>query len=119
MKAPYTALISPAERAAAVKAGAALSVLRAGVPLSAIDGAALVKFAQDATLDTLYGPFKLAPKALAALALLAGAPLGALTHHIDRKVSGETPEERERLNRIRYYRDLTTQLESGLPALPA
>jgi predicted MFS family arabinose efflux permease len=113
--APYTRLLTMGERAESIKVGMMLAGLCNGIPMSNLD-AVLAKQADGFGVPDAQGFAGGLGKAVIALALISGAPIGAVAHHIDRKVSGQTDAEKERLQRIRYYREMTRQIESGLPA---
>lgn len=51
---------------------------------------------------------------IAATSLIAGAPIGAVAHHMGQKIKGDRRDEKERLKRIDYYRNAAKQLETGL-----
>lgn len=118
------ALLSPAERLAAYKLGATAVCAQAGIPKQAAS-VILRKVAEAGMLKAAQGvpgagkALDMSWRLAASLALLTGVPAGYLAHSVQRQVQGETPEEKERLARIRYYRDVTRQLEQGLPATTA
>lgn len=94
-KAAYTRLLTPAERAAGIRAGAAL-------------------FAKEAAgIDFSEAPSNIA-KAIAATALLTGIPIGVAAHLVGRHVSSDRLKERELKARIGYFRDATMGMERGL-----
>ena len=112
MKPEYIELLSTAERAEAMKLGMASGMARNRVPFSK---AAIPNFltptgfaqgASGALLNTAG--------VIAAISLIAGAPVGSIAHVLQHKVKGNNRNEQERLNRIKYYKDITGQLETGL-----
>jgi hypothetical protein len=112
MKPEYIKLLTPVERAQAVKLGMA-SVLAHNHGLG--------KSAQIPNIFTPTGLVhgvtsgaKHTTMAIVAASLLAGAPIGAVAHVLGRKVKGNRRDEQERMKRIKYYRDITNQLETGL-----
>jgi hypothetical protein len=107
-KAPYTQLLSKSERAAAMKFGAALAFQDAGVPLRK----------QSFQMPSVSSALDNVSKAIVATSLIAGVPIGIAAHMVGRGISSNRRKEREQLARIKYYRDATRQLESGLTGVP-
>ena len=113
MKPAYIQALTTAERAAAMKIGMASALARNRVP-----------FAKLAQITNPLSPTSMAHGAtgamlntagvIAAISLIAGAPLGSAAHVIGRKIKGNRRDEQERMNRIKYYKDITGQLETGL-----
>lgn len=95
-KAAYAQLLTPAERAAGLRAGGALVAKQANFAFSEVPTNAA--------------------KAIAATALLTGIPMGIAAHLIDRHVTSERTKERELKERIGYFRDATSGMERGLAA---
>jgi hypothetical protein len=112
-KAAYTQLLSKSERAAAMKFGAALALQQSGVPLRHADN---VK--QAFQMPSVSGALDNVSKAIVATSLIAGVPIGIAAHMVGRGISSNRRKEREQLARIKYYRDATRQLESGLTGVP-
>ena len=110
--AAYISMVTPEERAASIKFGAMLGFHANGVRLDEVD--AVVKQA----LPSGSGMLDSGMKAVVYTSLIAGIPLGAAAHLIGRSVSANRKAERERLARIKYYRDVTGNLESGLTGVP-
>ena len=107
MKAPYTKLLTTAERASAIKLGAMLKFSDAGIPLGKIDG--VIKRAGISAGGTM--------KAVAVLALLGGVPLGVAAHLIGKQVTHQRAGERELEEKIKQYREASKGLETGLAGL--
>jgi hypothetical protein len=108
MRAEYTQLITPAERAAAIKLGMASVLARNRISIKKADVTPGSLFH-----GTLHGA-EAATKAILAAALITGAPIGAVAHVMGRKIKGNQKSEKESLSRIKYYRDISRQLETGL-----
>lgn len=102
-RAEYTQLLTPAERLACIKFGAAATYLLAGTGLT-----------KEGQIPSPGEFAKGMGGLIVALSLIGGGPLGAIAHHIDRKRKADTPTERERLRKIQYYKDITRQFEHGL-----
>jgi hypothetical protein len=103
--------ISPAERSAAMLAGAYIKFAEAGVRLGDIDG--MVKRALE--LPSANG----VAKSVIALSVIAGVPIGIASHLIGRRISKERGEERELTTEAGYYRNAAHQLERGMLGLQA
>ena len=108
---PYLRMLAPNERNAAVKLGIASVLLQHGKRIQ--DGDAIL-FKQGVTPPTLGEVIRGGGIGLLVGALGLGAPLGFAAHKVERKIMGNEPGERERLARIKYYRDIAQQLEAGL-----
>jgi hypothetical protein len=106
MKPEYTQILTPAERAAAMRLGAVMKFAAFGVRPSQIDG--LVK---SGAIDISPGNVA---KALIAVSLIAGIPLGAASHVIGKRITEQKAKERELKEKIKDYREATRGLESGL-----
>lgn len=102
-KAAYTELLTPVERAAAIKLGACMSLGQNGMTMA--DWQKRAGWADTASYF---------PKSILVTALLAGIPLGALAHIVGRSVNTDNRKEREALDRLRYYQRMTAGMESGL-----
>jgi len=109
MKPEYTRLLSPKERVSAMKLGAMLEFADKGIGPSSIDG-----FVKQAVIPAFGGFLEGTAKAIVVTALLTGVPLGVAAHLIGNQVSSNRRQEREKLDRIRYYRNVGSQLEQGL-----
>ena len=109
-RAAYTKLLSPAERMAGIKLGAMLALHQNGILLANADGILKRALSPLSAVDT-------GMKAILATSLIAGIPIGAAAHMIGRQVSANRKSERERLARIKYYRDVTGQLDAGLSGI--
>lgn len=108
----YISMLSPQERAASIKFGAALAFGLNGIPLSRADE--VVKQALPSAMGAVDG----AMKAILATSVIAGVPMGIAAHMVGKQVSANRQAERERLARIKYYRDVTRSLEGGLAGVP-
>ena len=111
-RAPYVDMVTPEERAASIKFGAMLALHAHGIRMGEVDGA--IKQA----LPSPMGAVDTGMKAIFATSLIAGIPMGIAAHMIGRSVSANRKSERERLARIKYYRDVTGNLEGGLTGAP-
>ena len=105
--AAYSRLLAPAERMAAIKFGAMLALHQNGILLKHADAILKRALSPLSAVDT-------GMKAILATSLVAGIPLGAAAHMIGQQVTANRKAERERLARIKYYRDVTGQLDAGL-----
>jgi hypothetical protein len=95
-KAAYTQLLTQEERAAGIRAGAALISKQAAFSPTQAAGNVM--------------------KAIAATALITGIPIGIAAHLVGRHISGDRLRERELKERIGYFRDATSTMERGLAA---
>jgi len=89
-----------------MKMGAMMKFAEHGVRPSQIDG--LVK---SGAIDLSPGNIA---KALVAISLLGGIPLGVASHAIGKHLTQEQTRERELKEKIKFYRQATRGLESGL-----
>lgn len=112
VKPPYLRMLAPNERSAAVKLGIASVLLQHGKRIQ--DGDAILLKQGAIAPPTLGEVVRGGGIGLLVGALGLGAPLGFLAHKAERKITGNEPNERERLARIKYYRDIAQQLEAGL-----
>lgn len=100
---PYIDNLTVAERASAIKLGCYMTMGRNNVtPLQLQKSAAL-------------GNIQLVPKAILTAALLGGIPLGVIGHAMGRATDTAGRDEREGLDRLRYYRDLTAGMRRNIP----
>jgi len=100
-KPAYISLLTPEERAASVKMGAMLKCSELGIKQSAV--------------SDVINPTN-AMKAVAVASLLTGVPLGVAAHIIGRRLTGVENREKEMQEKIKYYRNATRGLETGLEA---
>lgn len=98
-KASYLSHISLAERAGCVRMGMMLKLAEHGILPSEFTKSALV---------TEIG------KAILGISLVAGVPVGAAAHLLNRKIVERRGKERELQEKIKYYRSATQGLERGL-----
>ena len=98
-KPAYISLLTPGERAASVKLGAMMKCSELGIKQSAI--------------SEVINPSN-AMKAVAAVSLLIGVPMGVAAHVIGRRISGVENHEKEMQEKIKYYRNATRGLETDL-----
>lgn len=110
----YIKCLTRQERASAIKFGAALAFCRHGIPLSKVDDMSKKAVTAPSGGGVLDG----VSKAILATAVITGVPVGIAAHMIGRQLSTNRRKEREQLARIKYYRDATRQLESGLTGVP-
>lgn len=106
-RAGYIDALTRDERAAAMKLGAALALCEHGSMAKTAFGAP----GGGGVLDGVA-------KAIITTSIITGVPLGIASHMIGRGVSANRRREREQLARIKYYRDASRQLESGLTNTP-
>ena len=104
MKAPYISILSEKERLAAMKLGASYKLA---------EHQGLVKTALPSSQDLIGYPVG-AAKAIAALSLIAGVPIGIAAYMIGRKVKGQNIQDTEMEEKIKYYRNAAESLERGL-----
>lgn len=97
----YLKLLTPAERSASMKIGAAMKYAEFGVKQSA--------------LTDVLSPDN-AMKAIVAVSLLGGIPMGVAAHIVGRRLTGTENREQELKEKIKYYRNATRGLETGLSA---
>jgi hypothetical protein len=112
MKPEYIQILTPAERAAAVKLGMASVLAHNRVQTKSAQWPNI--FTPSGGAHAVTSGLKNTAAFIAAASLLAGTPIGAVAHVMGRKVKGNQRDEKERLDRIQYYRDITKQLETGL-----
>ena len=105
-KPEYITLLSPAERAGAMKLGALMKLADAGIRADDIDDR--IKSA-----GVSVSPSGIA-KTIAIVSVLGGVPLGAAAHIVNRSIADQKNKEIELKEKIKYYRDATQGLETGL-----
>lgn len=113
-KASYINHLTNEERSQAIKFGAMAAFLSYNIPISKVDDVVKSAFTLPSVGNTLEG----VSKAIITTAVLTGVPLGVAAHMIGKSIDSNRRAERERLARIKYYRDATRQLESGLTGTP-
>ena len=106
-------ILTPQERASALRMGMYLGFADKGVNPSQID--AFVKSAEGAAAASWLSPTGLA-KAVIAVSVLAGVPLGIAAHVVGRHVRDARGRESELKAQTGYYRNAAQQLETGLAA---
>jgi hypothetical protein len=94
----YTEILSPAERLEMIKSGMVAQ-------LSLTNG--LIKAAQ---WERAAGPLKSSILAAA----LAGVPLGVAWHFLDRKTNERRRSERELQEKLKFYRNVSSNIETDL-----
>ena len=104
MKPRYIELLTMEERAGAMKLGATLKLAECGIHPSRVKEAAIA-----------VSPGGMA-KTMITVSLLAGVPLGVVAHAIGRHVTQQNTKDKELQEKIRFYRDATNTLETGLAA---
>ena len=95
----YIELLDREERGAALKLGYKLAYLQLGVKQA------------DGVLDTTLSAVE---KAILGVAVFTGVPLGIAGHMLTRASKSDELAQRERRAKIRYYRDITSELGQGL-----
>lgn len=100
----YTKVLTQGERMACMHFGALLKCAEHGYDEKAI--ADFVKHATISLADTA--------KAVAAVAVLSGIPIGVVAHIAGQHISGERAKEKELNEKIKYYRAATQGLNTGL-----
>jgi len=106
MKPEYIEILSPEERLACIKMGAAATFAEHGVKLSDVDG--MVKSGQ---LRNAPGGLM---KAIMAVSVLGGIPLGIAGHTIHNKITEQRSKELEMQEKIKYFQEASRGLEAGL-----
>jgi len=101
---PYMDNLSVVERAGAIKLGCYMAMGHNNVTPSMLQK------------SSALGNIELVPKSILVASLLGGIPLGVLGHAMGRATDTAGREEREGLDRLRYYRKLTAGMERNLPA---
>ena len=102
----YTQLLSPAERAQCMKLGAAVKLASHGHTKVAEGG-----------VFSILNPANVA-KAVMGVSLLGGIPLGIAAYTIGKRINDQKQQERELIERAKYYRNATGGLERGLALSP-
>lgn len=95
------------ERAAAIKLGCSIAFGRNGIS----EESYATKVA-DSVTDVLAT----IPKSMIFASLLGGIPLGVIGHAMGQATSTDNREEREAVDRLRYYQQLVASMENKLPA---
>jgi len=103
-KAAYIELLTPAERAGAMQLGATLKCAEHRIPMAEVDS----------VLKTAGISAEGVAKAIAVTSVLAGVPMGVAAHVINKRVTNQKQKELELKEKIKYYRNATQGLESGL-----
>ena len=96
------------ERASAIKLGCAMSMGRNGVSTGGLRKSA-----------SGLGGWQMLPKSIIVTSLLAGIPLGALAHGLGRSVSKDNRAEREAMDRLKYFQQLTAGMGTKIKPPPA
>ena len=112
-RAEYTRLLAPQERLMAIKMGMAMTLLKRE-PAMGLRAFKCAGFEKTSRVPDAWKAMDHAGKLILVVSLLAGAPIGAFAHSAGKSISGETADEKERLRRIQYYRDVSNQLDQGL-----
>jgi len=110
MKPLYTQLLSREERAAGMRMGAVMKFAEHGIRVDEIDGVM-----KSAAVNISPGG---AAKAVAAIALLTGIPLGVAAHAIGKRLTEQRTQEEELKHKIDFYQEATRGLETGLAGAP-
>lgn len=100
----YTKVLTADERMACMRFGALLKCAEHGLNSSQISE--LVKTATISLTDTAKG--------IASLAILSGIPVGVLAHIAGQHITGQRAKERELEEKVKYYRNATQGLSTGL-----
>lgn len=100
----YAKILTPDERMACMRFGAVLKCAEHG--LNRTEVKSLVKQATLSLTDTAKG--------IAAMAVLSGIPIGVIAHIAGQHISGQRAQEREMEEKVKYYRNATQGLSSGL-----
>ena len=110
----FKQLLTPEERVACWRLGMHTKFADSGIPPSQINET--IKIAAPTTpLFSVGG----AAKAIMAVSLLTGIPLGIAAHVVGNRISATRSKEKELDSQIGYYRNATQQLEGGLAAAGA
>lgn len=106
MKPGYITQLSKEERAGCVKFGALLAFAQSGIVPSEIDG-----FCKKAGLNDYLDT---AGKAVLAVSLIGGIPVGVAAHIVGRRINQQSMKEKELQEKLKYYHSATGSLEQGL-----
>ena len=98
----YTEILSKEERLEMIKCGIVAQ-------LSTIPG-----IEKDAQLQSAVDRVAAPVKGTLILAALAGVPVGAAWHYLDRRTDDRRRSERELQARLKFYRDIASNIESNL-----
>jgi hypothetical protein len=102
--------LSPAEKAAWLRAGMLLKAAQLGLPAELL--APLAK--QAGLADTISKPIDYSAKAILYGSLITGIPVGIMAHMISKKMSTVKAKQRELEEKIKYYHGATEGLETGM-----
>lgn len=109
MKPGYINMLSKEERAGCMKMGAVMAFARFGVTPDKAD-AVIKKAGLNDYINT-------AGKAVIAMSLIGGIPLGVAAHIINRRINEQSAKERELEEKLKYYRAASSSLGQGLATL--
>jgi len=101
MKPEYIQLLTKEERAGAMKLGAMMKMAQAGMRPS--EKAAAIAVSPGGVAKTII-----------AVSLLAGIPVGIAAHVVGKQINKQRAEEKELKEKIKFYRNATQTMESGL-----
>lgn len=96
----YIRLLSIDERAAAMKLGASIKLAQH----CGLSKQAAISLTADGAMKTV-----------ALVSLVGGIPLGVAAHLVGQKLSKDSQRQKELKEKIKYYREATRTLGSGLP----
>lgn len=108
MKPGYISRLSKEERSGCVKFGMTLAFAQAGLTPQNIDG-----FCKTAGVNDYL---ETAGKAVLALALIGGIPIGVAAHVVGNRINQQSMKEKELQEKLKYYHTATGSLEHGLEA---
>ena len=92
----YVELLSQEEHRTALEQGVKMACALRGIDKSA------------------FNPLDMVSKAVVTFSVLTGVPLGVAGHLLHRAMKSDTLAQREQRAKIKYYRDVTNELEQGL-----
>ena len=95
----YTEILSKSER---------LEMVKSGMVAQLVHMNGLTK--QSQIMDKIQAPLK----TTALLAVLAGIPIGVAWHFLDRKTNERRRSERELQEKLKFYRNITGNIETDL-----
>ena len=111
MSTMFKQLLTAEERVACWKLGMHTKFADAGIAPSKIDET-IKEAAGETPLFSVGG----AAKAIMAVSLLTGIPLGIAAHVVGQRISATRSKEQELNSQVGYYRNAARQLEGGLQA---